>query len=52
MAKEKEPNKEKSKNKKVIISPVTGLVEKSCCRNVRKNGFSSHCKTCGLPIVF
>ena len=34
------------------ISPVTGDFECEDCSNTKKNGWSSHCKTCGQPIVF
>lgn len=35
-----------------IISEVTGELECVDCTNEELNGFSSHCKTCGMPIVF
>ena len=44
------------KKRKIImtdkISPVTGYLECVDCTNEKLNGWSSHCKTCGMPIVF
>ena len=34
------------------ISPVTKELECKDCSNSKLNGWSSHCKTCGRPIVF
>jgi hypothetical protein len=34
------------------ISPVTGELECVDCTNSKLNGWSSHCKTCGMPIVY
>lgn len=46
----------KNKKRKIIltdkISIVTGLPECKDCNNTKLNGWSSHCKTCGMPIVF
>lgn len=40
--------KEKGAKPPAIESLETNF--KSCCRS-KKNGWSSHCKTCGTPIV-
>ena len=47
--------KQKKPKKKGIvmtekISPVTGNFECEDCSNTKKNGWSSHCKTCGQMI--
>lgn len=46
----------KTKKRKVVlttkISIITGLPECKDCSNVKLNGWSSHCKTCEMPIVF
>jgi hypothetical protein len=34
------------------ISKVTGLQKCKQCDNSRLNGWSSHCKCCGMPIVY
>ena len=47
--------KTKKKRKIILtdkISVVTGLPECKDCNNTKLNGWSSHCKTCGMPIVF
>lgn len=49
-------NKYNMAKKKIIltdkISPVTGEKECTDCYNHKLNGWSSHCKTCGMPIVY
>lgn len=47
----------KTKKKREIIltdkiSIVTGLRECKDCSNTKLNGWRSHCRTCGMPIVF
>ena len=33
------------------ISPITGEAKCEDCTNEKQNAWSSHCKTCGMPIV-
>jgi len=35
-----------------VISVITGFEECHDCRNEELNGWSSHCKKCGMPIVY
>lgn len=41
-----------SENYTPVISPITGYEECPDCRNEELNGWSSHCKKCGMPIVY
>jgi len=34
------------------ISKITGYPKCEDCDNEELNGWSSHCKTCGMPIVY
>jgi len=38
--------------KRSKISDVTGLPECPDCEKTRNNSFSTHCKSCGLPVVY
>lgn len=43
------------KGKIILIDEISTITcEKKCkdCDNEKLNGWSSHCKTCGSPIVF
>lgn len=38
--------------RKPSISPITGQMECEDCNNEKLNGYGTHCKSCGMPIVY